>query len=126
MNITKISYAALANLGGYENEKLQLDAEIKEGEDWEASLAELKGYVHRHLNSQERYDRLVAEIREKERELANMTEKVRAARDIYDRASTFLTAQGLKTDMPPFPDLPALPSAPSEGELELVDDETPF
>ena len=45
MKIKIISYARLINTGDYENERIQIDAEVNEGETYEQVLAELKSLV---------------------------------------------------------------------------------
>lgn len=46
MKITSISFGLTKNLGNYESSRLDMSVEIQEGEDWEATLEELKALVN--------------------------------------------------------------------------------
>ena len=53
MKIIRIKYSALANTGNYENEKIELEAELNENDDLDHCLEELRTRVHsqlRHIN----------------------------------------------------------------------------
>ena len=55
MKITKVKYAAQANLGGYENERIELEAIIDEGDSYEVVLADLTKKVHEQLKNEKDY-----------------------------------------------------------------------
>lgn len=50
MKIKIITYQRIKNLGNYQSEKLEMTAELEEGEDVQASIAKLKNQVHLGLN----------------------------------------------------------------------------
>lgn len=128
MKIKQIEYSALVNLGNYENEKVQLTAEIIEGEDWEAALEELKKQAHSKVNNVDDYYKMCDRYREQKRKLEDITDKLEKAYEQWDKASAFLLAQGIKSEVPKFPiERQALITAGvEEVEAELEDSSYPF
>lgn len=114
MKITQVHYSALANLGNYENEKVELSAQLEEGENYHDCLEDLKLKVHAELNNVERYQKLQRSLRDKARELQTVHELLEKAKAQWEIVSTFMVSQGIKTDMAAFPVLPQLAPAPQE------------
>lgn len=112
--ITQVSYCSLANLGNYENEKIELVAELKEGEDWETTLDNLKHKVHSKLNNEDEYLQNQYKIYEAKKQLQELKQQIETAQDTYNRVAHFMVAQGLKTEMSEFPALPKMLSASSD------------
>lgn len=45
MRIDRVSYAKLFNLGNYENERIELEAVLQDGEDWAEAVEDVKNKV---------------------------------------------------------------------------------
>lgn len=103
MKITKVTYAALANLGNYENERIELEATIGEGDSYEEVLADLTQKVHEQLKNEKDYYQYCHKYNDAQRRLKEITEKLQKAYDQWEETSNFLVAQGLKPSVPSFP-----------------------
>ena len=103
MKITTVSYEALANLGNYENEKIKLDAIVEDGDNWEECLEQIRNNVHEQLKNKEKYNAYCNRFYDQRRKLEEITEKLQKAYEQWEETSNFLTAQGLKADVPSFP-----------------------
>ena len=103
MKITKVTYSALVNLGNYENEKIELEGEVEEGEKWTECLEDLKLKVRSNLRSQERYFDYCRRFDEQRKKLIDIEQKLQKAYEQWEEVSSFLKAQGLKPDAPKFP-----------------------
>ncbi|MEG3439892.1 hypothetical protein V0288_22385 [Pannus brasiliensis CCIBt3594] len=103
MKYRTVSYGYVKNSGNYENERIFLEAELEEGESYETVLEQLKKEVHTSLNDFEDYYKREREMRQLKNEIAELIEKREEARNLYEATRSFLETQGLKTDMPPFP-----------------------
>ena len=103
MKIKQIEYSALVNLGNYENEKVQLTAEVEDGENWEEALEELKRQAHSKVNNADDYYKMCDRYRDQKRKLEDITEKLHKAYDQWEEASNFIIAQGIKPSVPSFP-----------------------
>lgn len=101
--ITKVTYAALANLGNYENERLELELELKSEDSWEDCLADLKTKVHSQLHNEKNYLEYCQRYREKQQQLRDISEKLQVACSQWEETSNFLISQGLKPSVPSFP-----------------------
>jgi len=120
--ISTVKYGALANLGNYENEKIEIEATCQEGDNWEQVLEDLKLKVHSQLHKESDYRQYVHEYYVAKRKLEDIQEKIEKAQQTWDTVSTFMVAQGLKTDTAKFPDIPKLmPSANESHDAELID-----
>ncbi|MBL1177838.1 hypothetical protein [Pantanalinema sp. GBBB05] len=128
MKITRVTYHALFNLGDYSNEKIELSAQLEEGETPEDIVPKLRERVAAMALPKQgelwnqRYE-LEGTIRELEKKLAK-------SRESWNATAEFLRAQGIKPEMPDMPEFSKLlnPAAEEsstvvEGELE---DPTPF
>jgi hypothetical protein len=132
MKIVSVHYAALVNTGNYENEKIGLTAQIEEGDTVQSVVTALREQTFTHLDQKDklarRYD-LINQVQDLERQ-------VERARAEYEQVSAFMTAQGLKADMPSFPVLRrAIEAAPpdvtetvriEESEVYEEDEDTNF
>lgn len=115
--ITKVSYSQLANLGNYENEKVELEATLEEGDNWQDVLEDLRQKVLEVTKGINDYMKTKNEIYDRERELRDLLVKVDKAKATWETVSTFLKAQGLNNDPAKFPELPQLEQA------EIVDED---
>lgn len=50
MKITTISYQAVKNLGNYESERLEVNADVEEGEDPKDAVLKLRQFVHEQIS----------------------------------------------------------------------------
>lgn len=99
MQIVGVKYEALVNLGDYENEKIGLEARL-EGEDLAEAIYNLKTRVFDLLDRRDKLERR----REIKREIAQLEDQLRDAREAWEQTADFLRAQGLRADAPSFPD----------------------
>ncbi len=103
MKINKVTYSALANLGNYENEKIELEGLLEDGDTYESCLEQLKNKVHEQLRNREKYNNYCNRFYEQRRKLEEISEKLHQAYDQWEETSNFLLAQGLKPNVPSFP-----------------------
>jgi len=64
MKIVKVSYAKLRNNGDYENERIEMEAEMDTGDTVSKTLATLKYEVLRSLGYDVKKRRILMDIRE--------------------------------------------------------------
>lgn len=126
MKITKITYSSLANLGNYENERIELEAELQEGDDYQRVLEELKIKVHQELKNEKDYHDYCYRYNEANRKLKDICEKLQKAYDQWEEASNFLIAQGIKPSVPSFPIPQQNLIAPSVEEVTPTLDDVIF
>ena len=126
MKIKTVKYAALANLGNYENERIELEAELEKGDDYQKVLADLTDKVHSLLNNKDKYYEYVNEYQRMKRKCKETYEELEKMKSLYEKASAFLAAQGLKRDMPLFPIEDTALIAPAVEEVEAEYDESEF
>ena len=103
MKITTVKYASLANLGNYENEKIELEATLEEGDKYDECLEILKQKVHEQLKNEKDYYAYCDRYNEAQRRLKEIGEKLQKAYDQWEETSNFLVAQDLKHSVPSFP-----------------------
>lgn len=48
MKLKNVKYASLANLGNYQNERIELEAHLEDGDDYKEVLAKLTQMVHQN------------------------------------------------------------------------------
>lgn len=121
MKLKTVTYSALGNMGNYQNERIELSAELEEGETYTEVLEKLKKGVHAKLKSQDEYWETCKKFDQANKDLKAILAKLEAAKKNWELVSEFLKAQGIKTDSAEFPTLAALPEA-VEGELVETDD----
>jgi hypothetical protein len=124
--ITKVSYAKLTNLGNYENEKIELEAVVKEGEDWKIVLEELRTQVSEQTKGTVDLRKIREEFYEKEQQLNDLTLKVERAQKIWETVSTFMKAQGINTNPSQFPQLVEAEIIGGSSDEDEDDDEIPL
>jgi predicted nucleic acid-binding Zn-ribbon protein len=73
MQIKTISYQRVVNLGNYESKRLELFAEVQEGEDEEDAIATLMEKVERKVSE---YSDLVNESKELQRGIRNLRQEL--------------------------------------------------
>ncbi|MEH2050909.1 hypothetical protein [Nostoc sp.] len=81
MKIKTISYHRVINLGNYESKRLELFAEVEEGEDPEAAISSLAELVER--KARESFELIfdVRELKRERRELSKEVEQLKAEKD---------------------------------------------
>ncbi|MEH1811944.1 MAG: hypothetical protein V7K26_03595 [Nostoc sp.] len=81
MQIKSISYHRVINLGNYESKRLELFAEVQEGEDPEAAISSLAELVER--KARESFELIfdVRELKRQRRELSKEVEQLKAEKD---------------------------------------------
>lgn len=84
MKITTVKYASLANLGNYENERIELEAEVSEEENWEEVLSELEQLVHSKLKNEEKYQQYISHYYEMQCKLEELSKKLHKRRQRRD------------------------------------------
>lgn len=120
--ITKVNYRALVNLGNYENEACELEAQVSEGEDWQAVLEGLKEKACTQLGRRERYLNLRKQVDDKKQELESIEAALTDAKYYWEQAVNFLKSQGLDIkDTVSFPTF-ALSLIPDEKPSEPEED----
>lgn len=124
-NITVVKYGALVNLGNYENEKVELEAELEDGQDYQEVLEDLKLKVRSNLHSQQHYYDYCNRYNKAQRKLKDIEEKLQKAYDQWEETSNFLIVQGLKSEVPKFPieRQNLITAGLEEVEVELENDE---
>ncbi|MEH1817309.1 MAG: hypothetical protein V7L09_33600 [Nostoc sp.] len=84
MQIKSISYHRVINLGNYESKRLELFAEVQEGEDPEAAISSLAELVER--KARESFE-LIFDVRELKRERRKLSEEVDRLKAEKDKLS---------------------------------------
>ena len=125
MKINKVTYSALANIGNYENEKIELEGLLEDGDTYESCLEQLRNQVHEQLRNKEKYNDYCNRFYEQRRKLDEITEKLHQAYDQWEETSAFLIAQGLKPNVPSFPieRQNLITAGTEEVEPEIYDDD---
>jgi hypothetical protein len=103
MKISRVTYSALANLGNYENQRIELEASISEDDNWEEVLEKLTLFVHEKLKNQETYFDYCNKYDRAKAKLNDVCAKLEKAYEQWEESSNFLIAQGLKPSVPAFP-----------------------
>jgi hypothetical protein len=103
MKISKITYSALANLGNYENQRIELEATVSEDENWEEVLEKITLMVHQKLKNEDDYRNYCQKYDKAKTRLNDICEKLELAYEQWEETSNFLVAQGLKPSVPAFP-----------------------
>jgi hypothetical protein len=118
VEIKTIEYEACFNLGNYENERLRFRVDIPSDMTPKEAFEYLR---QKAIECAQPDPAKTWEERQKlERELRNLQKKCEEARKNWEAAANFLTAQGLKSEMPNFPQMTNLLPSPVE-EAEIID-----
>lgn len=122
VTIDRVLYARLVNLGNYENERIEVEAKIPQGSTAEEVLDHLKTFVGDKTHSKDRYEDWCDDYWKKNRELKDLESKLEKTKRLWETATDFMVAQGLK-DAGEVPKFPALaPSSTTETETaEIVE-----
>lgn len=117
MRIDRVTYHYLANLGDYQNEKIELSAVLEEGETPEDAIAKLKEQTLAMAGKS--YQRLEKDRWNLAQEVKQLEQKLKKAQEDWDAMAEFLRTQGLKPDAPNSPVFNNL--LPSSQEVEVLD-----
>ncbi|MDZ7970303.1 MAG: hypothetical protein RM368_36145 [Nostoc sp. DedSLP03] len=81
MQVKSISYHRVINLGNYESKRLELFAEVQEGEDPEAAISSLAELVER--KARESFELIfdIKELKRERRELSQEVDRLKAEKD---------------------------------------------
>lgn len=127
VKITRIGYSALINLGNYNNERIELHAQIDESETVPEVVEALRQKIREvgGRNADEMYNTL----ERGKRQLASLEQKIALATEKWNATAEFLRRQGIKpdaNDMPQFTNL--LPSVSEElvEEAEIEEEDPTF
>lgn len=123
MKITTVKYAALANLGNYENERIELEATLDEGDKYDECLEILKQKVHEQLKNEKDYFAYCDRYNDAQRRLGEISEKLQKAYGQWEETSNFLVAQGLKPHPTSFPIERQNLITAGQDEMEVVEGE---
>lgn len=115
LEVLNISYKALANLGDYQNESVEITAKATVSNKDEV-LKKLKQWVWENLNSQKEYSEIQDRQYQARRSLREMRDNVTEAYKEYEKQATFLKAQGIPINevTPPNLEVLALPGKQEE------------
>lgn len=127
MKITKVVYHALFNLGDYNNEKIELSAQLEEGETPEDIVPKLRERVTAlaQPNLKEMWDKRY----ELEQEIRRLEKKLAESRDSWNATAEFFRTQGIKPEMPDMPEFKNLLNPAASEHTEIVEgelDSSPF
>ncbi|MBE9179125.1 hypothetical protein IQ268_11185 [Oculatella sp. LEGE 06141] len=123
MKIKRVIYSALFNIGDYENEKIGFEVELEEGESADDAIAMLRDKAV--TAAQPDSNKVWRERSRLQVELRELEQKLTEARSKWAATAEFLTKQGIKTDVQPFPELVNLLPAVENESTEVID-ATPF
>lgn len=112
LEILKVTYKALANIGNYQNESIEITARANNSNKDEV-LASLKSWVWSNLNSEKEYWEMGNRMEKARQELRQMQNTLAEAEKEYQKQATFFQAQGipLKPFTPPEIKVLALPAS---------------
>lgn len=103
VNITRVSYGRLVNLGNYENERIEATTEVN-GETAEEALQALRAWVGEQIGTTRR------DLEERDRaqqlryQVAEYEQRLKDARAKWDKAEAFMKSHGIDTSA--YGDLP--------------------
>lgn len=106
MRITSVSYRETRTFGEYQNATVELAVELEPGDDLDAAHADLVREVRgrlddrvaiheREADDRAERNRMDWSIESKRRDLEEITTKVDAAREAWERAKAFLQKHGV-------------------------------
>lgn len=125
MKIIRVAYSALFSLSNYNNERINLVANLQDGESPEEVIEKLKEKVWQAggENAKEIYEA----IRERQYALREIEEKLSKATERWNATADFLRKQGIKPDAPHLPSfenlLPHVEEEVIQGEIDDDDEE---
>lgn len=130
MKIYRVMYSALVNLGDYQNERLGMTAILDEDESPEDAINQLRERI-KPLGGM-RLQRYYEVRHEMKHQIHELERKLKEYERRWNSAAEFLRAQGIKPDVPDFPQLinllePAIENEESgvyEGEFDSDDYDT--
>ncbi|MBG1240996.1 hypothetical protein [Nostoc sp. NZL] len=87
MAIKNITYQRVINLGNYESKRLELSAEILEGEGEEEAISRLMEMVERKVR-EDTFTKVEEEIRQRRKELRELNKEYEAVKSALETVST--------------------------------------
>ncbi len=125
--IVRAEYEFCANLGGYQNEKIRLVAELGEEDCWEEVLENLKKNVHQETCSEKEYFLMQEEKKKLQASLSAFKTAFEEGLKAYEEMQRFTHFVGINKEFPPFPSLPEIVTKAlnsSSGEVEFIQGES--
>lgn len=117
MKITRVGYSALFNLGNYNNERIELTAQLDENDDISSVVQDLRTRANSLALPNEQI--LVEQIQKRRRLLEELEKRIASRTEEWNAIADFLKAQGIKPDAPNMPDFKKLlPQANHEEVIE--------
>lgn len=125
MKITRVGYSALFNLGNYNNERIELTAQLDENDDISSVVQDLRTRANSLALPNEQI--LMEQIQKRRHLLEELEKRIASRTEEWNAIADFLKAQGIKPDALNMPDFKKLlPQAYSETseviEGEVTDD----
>jgi predicted deacylase len=124
MQITRVEYEGVFNLGNYENEKIRIAMTLTPDDSLDAAIKQLREQAIKNAQvdaSEAYYKRqaLMTEIKELEA-------KAEAARSQWTQTAEFLKVQGLRSDPPEMPQFINLFPEVQQEKVVVQEDESPL
>lgn len=105
MKITKVRYGLTANIGNYQSERLDVEAEVQEGENWRNVYLELKNLVYTEIKTYEEYQKVIRQLDEAKGTYDQFVSNFRYLKNTYDEAVKFAEVHGIEMGKLPYPGL---------------------
>lgn len=102
MKVKTISYQRVKNLGNYESERLEMFAELDEGEDPILCAASLRDLVEQHLSVRDSARKLEAEKFETTAKIEALKNQLSELKEVWDKVEPLLVANGIELPGIPF------------------------
>lgn len=101
----QVKYSSTGQVGDYGNDKelIELSVEIDDLNDYPDTLELLRSRVLENLNLKEKYDKMQEEYNVLAEKFCKLSGEMESAYKQWELISSFLNAQGLKTDNAEFP-----------------------
>ena len=100
LRITSVGYSRLANLGGYENEKVNASARVDEGQDAAEVLESLKAWVNERVSSENEAYGLRESAHDLRWKIEGLNRQLADAKQKWEAAKALLHAHGVKVEEP--------------------------
>ena len=119
MKITSVRYGLTANLGNYDSERLDLEAQVEEGEDWEVVLGALKSYAFERVKIDQKHNTALAKVRRTLKQYEDTKQQIKKLESKWEQAKSICAAHGINLDEIQFPSVSE--NADSDSERQQLD-----
>ena len=114
MRIETVKYGITVNLGNYENQRIELEACVEDGESWEKVMAQVRTKVHSLSESKQKLDEREKHLEQLKQCYFKTKRIVKEMQMKWEIAKSVCGAHGIKLADE---DLPEIPSVEKEEEL---------